>query len=224
MMVLTPRLPTMPNPAEVKARLPPKDKEQLDVSRLRLILHNEHSKPNILTTAELNYFSDLFKFHSDKIVQEVGGQPHVDRDLDIRVRQLTKEYLRKVDMYKETHVVSPEGEVIMRMPPIFVQVETLESNPENDNAVLSNRKFNRSDIPRFSTEALARLSEALNKQQRSETHEKEVAAAREHAHKLLDAFYGRGDVTAAINSETKNDDHFVEDKPSLFSDTGCIDL
>lgn len=223
-MVLTPRPPKLPSVEEVKSKLPPRDREQLDVSRLRSILDNQHSKPNILTVAELNYFADLFKFHSDEIQQVEGSQPLVAPDLDVRVRKLTREYLRKVDMYKETHVVTPDGEVVLVMPPIFVQVETLAPTPENDSAVMSNRKFNRSDIPRFSIEALAKLSEALNKQQRSATRQKEIEKAKERAHKLLDMFYGRNVEGSFVEHEKMDEDHHVDDRPNPFDATGCIDL
>lgn len=173
--------PIKPKDPAIAAAMP-KDREVTEVSRLRRVLEKSMSTPNTMKLADFNRFSILFKYHGDR--DQMAEVPN----LNAKIEKLTHEYLRIVDVYKPTNVVAPDGSVVFVIPPLFVELLPLSPTPENDAAVMANRKYMGSNIPKYQIEALAKLSQALNKQLTAPDWKDSARKTRQETIAILDNF------------------------------------
>ena len=220
-MVMTP-LPPQGLSSTTPVSLPT-DREQRDISRLRQILEKEQSRPTTMSTTEFKKFAPLFQKPKEEMTNREAAI------FDEKVRKLTEAYLRRIDMYKEVHVVDQQGAIILKIPPLFVQFSSLSPTRENDDAVLANRKLCRSDIPRFRDQALARLNEALINQQKGAEQREHVQEVTQKTHTLLDEFFTKKlgltqiDVSTDVSDAPETEADKTPERASI-STGKCIDL
>jgi len=129
----------------------------MDMSELYNYLKKQDESPNILTEDEFAKFIPLFN-------KEYANS--VSRDNREEIDQMTNEFLKKVDMYNETHIVSSSGKVVRILPSILIQVQNIAT--KDVDKVDINIKMQNHNIPMYRSTAFADMINVLTEAQLSE--------------------------------------------------------
>lgn len=182
--------------------------DERNTKQLLQALEEWTKSPNILTLAEFRRYAPLYTDGTSK-----QNDPRENETL----KTLAEELQLRLNFYRPTHVIRSAADptVVLKLPQILVQLQTMSASDNNEKAVLGNYTHRWSDLPRIWSVAQNVMTQAFFREQASESQVQRIAEARTETKEIIDALsqlYAPPGATPATTAAV------VETPPQLSSD------